>query len=93
MKLTDLPEEDQESNAESGEIPVRLNLEIPVQSTIPINLQVPVNIPLNQTELHEPFTGLQTSLRPLYCMFNKNAQYPEGIYICAEHDAPTPGTP
>jgi hypothetical protein len=74
-------------------LPIALNLDIPVQSTIPISLQVPVKIPLNQTELHEPFTGLQTSLRPLYCMFNKNAQYPEGIFICAEHDIPTPGVP
>jgi hypothetical protein len=74
-------------------LPIALNLNIPVQSTIPISLQVPVNIPMNQTELHEPFTGLQTSLRPLYCLFNKNAQYPEGIYICAEHASPTPGTP
>ena len=74
-------------------LPIALNLNIPVQSTIPINLQVPVTIPMNQTELHGPFTGLQTSLQPLYCLFNKNAQYPEGIYICAEHDTPTPGTP
>jgi len=74
-------------------LPIVLNLNIPVQSTIPISLQVPVIIPLSQTELHEPLTGLQTNLRPLYCMFNKNAQYPEGIYICAEHDTPIPGTP
>ena len=74
-------------------LPIALNLNIPVQSTIPISLQVPVSIPLSQSELHEPFTGLQTTLRPLYCLLNKNAQYPEGIYICAEHDTPTPGTP
>ena len=74
-------------------LPIALNLNIPVQSTIPISLQVPVSIPMSQTELHGPFTGLQTSLRPLYCMFNKNAQYPEGLYICAEHDTPTPVTP
>jgi hypothetical protein len=74
-------------------LPIALNLDIPVQSSIPISLQVPVSIPMYQTELHEPFTGLQTSLRPLYCLFNKNAQYPEGMYICAEHETPTPGTP
>jgi hypothetical protein len=74
-------------------LPIALNLVIPVPSTIPISLQVPVTIPLNQTELHEPFAGLQTTLQPLYCTFNKNAQYPEGTYLCAEHDAPTPGTP
>ncbi len=74
-------------------LPIALNLDIPVQSTIPISLQVPVSIPMNQTELHEPFTGLQTSLRPLYCLFNKNAQYPEGMYICAEHDDSHPWYP
>jgi hypothetical protein len=52
-----------------------------------------VNIPLNQTGLQEPLTSLQTSLRPLYCSLDKNAQYPDGIYLCAEHDIPTPGTP
>jgi hypothetical protein len=74
-------------------LPIALNLEVPVHSMIPISLQVPVSIPMNQTGLHEPFTGLQTSLRPLYCMLDRNAQYPAGIYICTEHDAPIPGTP
>jgi len=74
-------------------LPISLNLTIPVQSTIPISLQVPVSIPLNQTDLHAPFTGLQTTILPVYCMLNKNAQYPEGTYICAEQAAPTTGTP
>jgi hypothetical protein len=74
-------------------LPIALNMDIPVQTSIPISIKVPVNIPLNQTDLHQPFTGLQTTLRPLYCALNKNAQYPEGTYICAEHDVPTPGVP
>ena len=74
-------------------LPIALNLNVPVQATIPISLQVPVNIPLNQTDLHAPFTGLQQTISPLYCSFNKNAQYPEGVFICAGHDIPTPGTP
>jgi hypothetical protein len=74
-------------------LPIALNLTIPIQSTIPISLQVPVNIPLNQTELHQPFTGLQTTILPLYCMLNKNAQYPEGTFLCAPQNAATPGTP
>lgn len=74
-------------------LPIALNMNIPVQTSIPISLQVPVHIPLSQTELHQPFTGLQASLRPLYCALNKNAQYPEGTYICTEHDATTPGVP
>jgi hypothetical protein len=74
-------------------LPVSLNLSIPVKSTIPVSLQVPVNIPLSQTGLHDPLTGLQASLRPLTCMLDKNAQYPTGIYLCAEHDVPIPGVP
>ena len=74
-------------------LPITLNLTIPVQSTIPISVQVPVSIPLNQTDLHQPLTGLQTSILPLYCMLNKNAQYPEGTFICAQQNIPTTGTP
>ncbi len=74
-------------------LPIALNLTIPVQSTIPISLQVPVSIPLNQTDLHQPFTGLQTTIRPLYCMLNKNAQYPEGTFLCAPQNAASTGTP
>jgi hypothetical protein len=74
-------------------LPIALNLTIPIQSTIPISLQVPVNIPLNQTDLHEPFTGLQTTIRPLYCMLNKNAQYPEGTFLCAPKNTTSTGTP
>ena len=68
---------------------------VPVLMTVPVSLQVPVNIPLSQTELHAPFNGLQQTILPLYCTFNKNAQYPEGVFICKGHDAPTaaPGVP
>jgi hypothetical protein len=74
-------------------LPITLNLTIPFQSTIPISMQVPVSIPLNQTDLHQPLTGLQTSILPLYCILNKNAQYPEGTFICAQQNTPTTGTP
>ncbi len=71
-------------------LPIALTLNIPVQTTIPISIPVPVIIPLSQTQLHNPFAGLQNTIRPLYCIFNKNAQYPEGIYVCEDHDIPTP---
>ena len=76
-------------------LPIALNLEIPVQATVPITLQVPITIPLNQTQLHNPLVGLQNTVRPFYCSFDKNAQYPQGIYICSDHDVPTttPSTP
>ncbi|MGD0750049.1 MAG: hypothetical protein ABSA23_01440 [Anaerolineales bacterium] len=74
-------------------LPISLNLTIPFQSTIPISLQVPVNIPLNRTDLHQPITGLQTTILPLYCLLNKNAQYPEGTFICAQQNVGTTSTP
>ena len=76
-------------------LPVALNISVPVQFTVPVTLQVPVNIPLAQTELHQPFTSLQETVRAYYCTFDKNAQVPQGTYICENHDVPTstPGVP
>jgi hypothetical protein len=61
---------------------VNLNFTLPVQTTIPIHLDVPVNIPMNQTELHEPFVGLQEVVRPWYCMVDPNAFSLTGLAIC-----------
>lgn len=44
------------------------NLVVPVDKTVPAILDVPVNIPLNATELHEPFVGLQEVVEPYYCL-------------------------
>lgn len=53
---------------------VNLNFSLPVKTTIPVHLDVPVNIPLNATELHEPFVGLQEVIRPLYCILEPDAK-------------------
>lgn len=55
--------------------PLTVNLDFPltVQNTIPIHLDVPVNIPLSQTQLHEPFVGLQKVVEPWYCLSQPNA--------------------
>lgn len=57
-------------------LPIRLNLTVPVSQSVPVNLTVPVHlevpisltvpvsIPLNETELHEPFVGLQNVVAP-----------------------------
>jgi hypothetical protein len=71
-------------------LPVALNVAVPVQVTIPLTLQVPVNIPLSQTGLHQPLTGLQDTVRSYYCEIDKNAQYPQGIYLCKDNVNPTP---
>ncbi len=40
-------------------LPVHLSLTVPVNQSIPVELNVDVDIPLEETELHEPFVGLQ----------------------------------
>lgn len=47
-------------------LPVHLSLVVPVDQQIPVNLDVAVDIPLNQTDLHQPFIGLQQVLDPYY---------------------------
>ncbi len=47
-------------------LPVHLELTVPVDKKIPVNLDVAVNIPLNQTDLHTPFVGLQQVVGPYY---------------------------
>ncbi len=50
------------------ELPVHLSLVVPVDQQIPVELNVAVDIPLNQTDLHTPFVGLQQVLDPYYAM-------------------------
>jgi hypothetical protein len=59
--------------------------DIPVQNTVPINLNVPVNIPLNQTQLHEPFRGLQQVVEPYYCLVEPNA-FLNGQMVCGPNN-------
>lgn len=61
---------------------VNLNFELPVQDTIPVHLEVPVDIPMAETELHEPFVGLQEVVQPLYCFVDPNAANLDGQVIC-----------
>ncbi len=61
---------------------VTLDFPLQVQNSIPIHLDVPVNIPLNQTDLHEPFVGLQKVVEPYYCLLQKNVIV-NGVDVCA----------
>lgn len=45
-------------------LPIALDIVVPVNATVPVSLTVPVDIPLAQTELHEPFVGLQEVIKP-----------------------------
>jgi hypothetical protein len=43
---------------------VPVNQTIPVELNVPVDLSVPVDIALAQTDLHQPFTGLQAVVSP-----------------------------
>ena len=64
-------------------LPVNIqNLVVPVDQKVLAVLDVPVNIPLSQTELHEPFTGLQKVIEPYYCLLQPNTVV-NGVNVCA----------
>jgi hypothetical protein len=57
------------------------NLQVPVDQKVLAELNVPVDIPLNQTDLHEPFVGLQEVVKPFYCLIEPEAQV-DGVNVC-----------
>lgn len=63
-------------------LPVFLSLTVPVDTTIPVKLNVAVDIPLNETQLHEPFVGLQEVIAPLYCLVKSDAKGISGQAVC-----------
>jgi hypothetical protein len=70
--------------------PLSINIEglaVPVRQSVLAVLDVPVNIPLNQTQLHEPFVGLQKVVEPWYCLFEPNAAV-NGVQVCSPFAAP-----
>ncbi len=69
---------------------VNLDFPLNVQNSIPIHLDVPVNIPLNETQLHEPFVGLRQVVEPWYCLVEPNALL-NGMQICSP--VTNPGSP
>ena len=66
---------------------INLDLTVPVSQTIPVALKVPVNmsvqvdIPLNQTELHQPFVGLKDVVAPYKTLLDglPNSWYETGL--------------
>jgi len=64
--------------------PLNITLDFPltVQNNIPVQLNVPVNIPLRNTQLHDPFVGLQEVVKPYYCLVEPNAIW-NNIQICS----------
>ncbi|MGW8318189.1 MAG: hypothetical protein ACWGPS_03005 [Candidatus Promineifilaceae bacterium] len=48
------------------QLPVKLDIVVPVSQTVPIKLAVDVDIPLQETELGQPFGELQAIFDPLH---------------------------
>ncbi|MCU0497434.1 MAG: hypothetical protein MUF87_08800 [Anaerolineae bacterium] len=46
-------------------LPVRLDLDVAVRDTLPVQLDVRAVIPLRETQLHDPFANLQLMFEPL----------------------------
>jgi hypothetical protein len=64
-------------------LPINIeNLSVPVDQKVLAVLDVPVDIPLSQTELHEPFVGLQKVVEPWYCLIEPDATV-NGLQVCA----------
>lgn len=74
--------------------PLIVNLDFPltVQNSIPVHLDVPVNIPLNETQLHEPFVGLRQVVEPWYCLVEPNAVF-NGMPVCSLINNPSSTEP
>ena len=60
---------------------IDLNFDLPVKDQIPVYLEVLVNIPLKDTELHVPFVGLQNVVEPWYCLSQPDALV-NGVRVC-----------
>ena len=65
------------------ELPVHLNLMVPVDQKIPVTLNVAVDIPLNQTDLHQPFTGLQKVIQPYQVLLSQIPSSWEAVFCMA----------
>jgi hypothetical protein len=73
-------------------LPVSLYMEIPVKTTVLLDLALPVNIKLaeanfpdpNIANLHAAFVGLQNTVGPFYCLLQPGAQNYAGSYICQQ---------
>lgn len=61
---------------------VAMSFTLPVQAQLPINLNVPVDIALRDTELHPALVGLQSTIRPLFCIVSPSAKSIAGQPVC-----------
>lgn len=74
-------------------LPINIeNLVVPVDQQVPAILDVPVDIPLSQTDLHEPFVGLQEVVKPWYCLVEPGASF-NGLQVCSQPQPTEPVLP
>ncbi len=55
---------------------------VPVELAVPVNLKVPVYIEMQDTDLHEPFVGLQTTLSPYFWLLENTPAGWEDTPLC-----------
>jgi hypothetical protein len=73
-------------------LPVSLSMDVPVKTTVFVDLKVPVNIKLaealpadpNTANLHSAFIGLQNTVGPFYCLLQPSAKDYAGAYVCQQ---------
>ncbi|MFZ5818372.1 MAG: hypothetical protein ACOYYJ_00590 [Chloroflexota bacterium] len=67
---------------QGSRLPIHLDLQIPVQTTVDIDRQLTVDIPIASTELSAHFQGLQDTIEPIYCLIEPNALDLTGNLVC-----------
>ncbi len=64
-------------------LPVNLDLCVPVDTTVTVSMNVNVDIPLAATDLHPAIVGLEKTIQPLYCLVNPSALSINGSPVCS----------
>lgn len=67
---------------QGSRLPIHLDLQIPVQTTVDIERELTVDIPIASTELSTHFQGLQDTIKPIYCLLEPNALDLAGNLVC-----------
>lgn len=67
---------------QGSRLPIHLDLQIPVQTTVDIERELNVDIPIASTELSTHFQGLQDTIKPIYCLLEPNALDLAGNLVC-----------
>ncbi len=61
---------------------VTLSLDLPVQTTLPVAFDVPLDIAVQDTDLHPALVGLKDTIKPMLCAATPNALSLTGKPVC-----------